>query len=181
MPASGRLLLLLQDLYDEILGSRSATFTLEQWCRDHGVTEPVIVVLRSFDTVSPAPEADRLARLRLAEAGAVRYRRVQLLCAGLVLCEADNWYVPGRLSAEMNRQLETSDIPFGKVVRALSPYRETFASRRFWSEGHIPPSLFRVQALLLGPDGLPLAEVDEVYLCPLLEFPQRHPAGLPSG
>ena len=135
------------------------------------MAEPVIVVVRSLDQEAPAPNADRLARLKLAETETVRYRRVQLLCAGLVLCEAENWYVPERLSPEMNRQLETTDIPFGKVVRALSPYRETFASRRFWSAEHIPPSLFRVQALLLGPDMIPLAEVDEHYQRPLLEFP----------
>jgi chorismate-pyruvate lyase len=171
-PPDPRLLALLQNLHDEILGSRSATFTLEQWCRDHGVAEPVIVVARSPLLAASVPDSDRLSRLRVAEDSAVRRRRVQLLCGGLVLCEADNWYVPGRLTAEMNHLLETSDIPFGKVVRALAPHRQTFATARFWTAEHMGQSLFRVQALILGPDHIPLAEVDEVYQRPLLEFPK---------
>ena len=163
--------MLLQGLHDEILGSRSATFTLEKWCRDHGVAEPVIVVARCCLVAESAPDPDRLSRLRVTEDAAIRRRRVQLLYGGHVLCEAENWYVPGRLTPEMNHVLETSDIPFGKVVRALEPHRETFATTRFWSAEHIPHSLFCVQALILGPDHLPLAEVDEVYQRPLLEFP----------
>ena len=170
-PPDPTLLSLLQGLHDEILGSRSATFTLEKWCRDHGVAEPVIVVARSSLMAASPPGPDRLSRLRVTEDKAVRFRRVQLLCGGHVLCDADNWYVPGRLTPEMNHLLETSDIPFGKVVRALEPHRETFAAARFWSADHIPQSLFRIQALILGPDHVPLAEVDEVYQRPLLEFP----------
>ncbi len=36
-----------------------------------------------------------------------------------MLSEADNWYVPVRLTPEMNQALDTSDIAFGRAVQAL--------------------------------------------------------------
>lgn len=112
------------------------------------------------------------------------FRRVQLFCGDLLLSEADNWYVPARLTAAMNRRLATTDVPFGRVVRPLGPARRTFAVRPLWSprptpaepaagEGRapaleIPPALFVHHALLLSRVGLPLAEVAETYLRPLL-------------
>jgi hypothetical protein len=39
---------------------------------------------------------------------------VHLKCGERVLSEADNWYVPARLTKEMNQSLENSDIAFGR-------------------------------------------------------------------
>jgi len=52
----------------------------------------------------------------------VKYRRVQPSCGDHILSEADNWYVPRRLTPEMNRLLETTDVPFGRAgVETVSP------------------------------------------------------------
>jgi len=63
---------------------------------------------------------------------ALRYRRVQLFCGSRVLSEADNWYLPGRLSAAMNQVLDSSDEPFGRVVGPLGFQRQTLADQTFW-------------------------------------------------
>ncbi len=47
------------------------------------------------------------------------------MCGGHVLSEADNWYVPARLTPQMNRALDTSDTPFGAAVKALDFHRAT--------------------------------------------------------
>ncbi len=65
-------------------------------------------------------------RLRLGDDEPVKYRRVALACGDHILSEADNWYVPARLTPEMNRLLETTDTPFGRVVQSLQPTREEF-------------------------------------------------------
>ena len=49
-----------------------------------------------------------------------------------MLSEADNWYVPSRLTGEMNRVLETTAAPFGKAVMDLKPYRQTYAVDVLW-------------------------------------------------
>jgi len=81
-----------------------------------------------------------------------------------VLSDADNWYVPGRLSADMNHLLETTDTPFGTVVRPLEPYRQTLAVTMFWTGGAPPPeALFAHRAVLFTRDHVPFSEVYEVY------------------
>jgi hypothetical protein len=35
-----------------------------------------------------------------------------------ILSEADNWYVPSRLTPEMNQALETTKFAFGRAVQA---------------------------------------------------------------
>ncbi len=60
------------------------------------------------------------------------YRRVRLKCGDRVLSEADNWYVPARLTPEMNRVLETTDTPFGKAVAALHFRRHTLSAELLW-------------------------------------------------
>ena len=48
--------------------------------------------------------------------------------------EADNWYVPGVLTAQMNEQLDTSDEPFGKVVKPLGfQRRHACLAELLWS------------------------------------------------
>src|SRR6185295_18779945 len=71
-------------------------------------------------------------RLGVGPQSEVKYRHVQLVCGDQVLSEADNWYVPSRLTPEMNRILETTAIPFGKAVSDLEPYRQTYAVNVLW-------------------------------------------------
>jgi hypothetical protein len=181
-------LALMQSLNAELLGSRSATLTIEKWCRDHHLAEPakVIAVLKR-DGDKP-PSAEQRQRLQVAQGEPVTFRRVQLFCGERLLSEADNWYVPSRLTPEMNRLLETTDTPFGKAVLALEPTRQTFAVTLLWSplpagwelaaasptpagRLSIPETLFEHRAVLYNRDKVPFSEVDEVYQRPLLAFP----------
>lgn len=183
-------LALVQGLNAEILASRSATATLEKWCGDHALAREPRVVAEVLAGEPVAPTAEQRQRLRADSGEVVRFRRVRLRCGGLVLSEAENWYLPGRLTPEMNRVLETGDTPFGRVVASLEPHRQTFAARLLWSplprgweraRRHVPPcrtsgpmaipaALFEHRALVLARDGRPIAEVHEVYQRGLLAF-----------
>jgi hypothetical protein len=89
----------------------------------------------------------------------VRYRRVRLTCGDDVLSEADNWYLPGALTADMNRRLDDSDTPFGAVVRPLGFHRRTLSAVKLAPPGPI----LRVRAVLLTPDEKAFSYVVETY------------------
>jgi len=185
-------LALIETLNAEILASRSATFTLEKWCADHrlsGAAEPKIVARQIAAKERPATSEQR-QRLDVGPNEEIKVRHVQLLCGDRVFSEADNWYVPARLTAEMNRLLETTTTPFGKAVQDLHPYRRTFAATVLWwplPEGWetkgpatsaqdaakslpIPDALIEHRAVLYTEEGKPFSEVDEVYQHALLDF-----------
>jgi hypothetical protein len=188
----GRLaaLAVVETLNAQILAGRSATLVLEKWCLDHGLSggaEAKIIAEPVKGADKPiAPEQRQ--RLQISADEPVRFRHVRLACGNKILSEADNWYVPSRLTAEMNRQLDETDTPFGKVVRALEPYRQTFSATLLWhplpegwetaplpdgAKGRLdmPDALFEHKAVLFGKDHLPFSEVDEVYQRHLLDFP----------
>jgi chorismate-pyruvate lyase len=126
-------LALIETLNADLLSSRSATATLERWCGDHRLAEdPRIVAIVIKDAVRPAT-AEQRERLHVSGREPVAYRHVRLRCGARTLSDAENWYVPSRLKPQMNRALETSDTPFGRVVQALEPFRQTFAAVRLWS------------------------------------------------
>jgi chorismate-pyruvate lyase len=184
-------LALMQTLNARILGSRSATASLEAWCGARRLATEPKVTARLIPGAAKAPTAEQLQRLQVASADEVKYRRVQLVCGGHVLSEADNWYVPGRLTAEMNRLLETTDTPFGRAVQPLRPYRQTFSARVLWqplpdgwegrSGGELcagatapldpPRYLFQHRAVLYTADRQPFSEVDERYTREILSLP----------
>lgn len=194
----GRLeaLALLETLNADLLSHDSATLTLEHWCDEHRLSVPArVVAVRVPADKAPSPEQRR--ELNVSDAEPVRYRRVRLLCGAVLLSEADNWYVPSRLSDEMNRQLETTDTPFGKVVQPLHFRRHTIAVNLLWQplpagwemqaprslENRygakiaaqptplaIPSEILQHRALLLLPDGTPLSEVVETYTGSVLKF-----------
>ena len=124
-------LALLETFNDELLTHDSATFTLERWCDVHRLASPARIVAERMLLDKPLSPEQR-AELRIGPAESVRYRRVRLRCGPVVLSEADNWYVPARLTAEMNRQLDNSDAPFGKVVQELHFQRRTLSSKLLW-------------------------------------------------
>lgn len=180
-------LALIQTLNASLLASRSATATLEKWCADHHMAaEPKIVAIRNAGP-DQEPAAETRARLALAPGEPVKYRRVALRCGGHVLSEADNWYVPGRLTSEMNRALETTDTPFGKAVAPLQPFRRTIEMTMRWSplpEGWelsppagptpgalaLPHEIFEHKAVLYTADQKPFSEVHEHYTSEILDF-----------
>jgi len=177
-------LALVQSFNAEVLASRSATQTLETWCRDHRLADdPSIKADVVLGVAKPATEEQR-QRLRVSGSEEVKYRRVRLRCGSRVLSEADNWYVPGRLTEAMNKQLDTTDAPFGRVVRPLEPYRRTFSVKVLWSplpnglerppagKGAlaIPDALLEHRAVVYTRDDKPFSEVREVYQKSLLAF-----------
>jgi chorismate-pyruvate lyase len=126
-------LALLQSLNAELLSHPSATLTLERWCGEHHLApEAKIIAERVQGEDKPLPPEAR-NQLQIGADEAVRYRRVQLACGQHVLSEADNWYVPSRLTEAMNHQLDTSDTPFGKVVQPLHFRRQTLSAELLWS------------------------------------------------
>jgi hypothetical protein len=179
-------LALLQSMNAELLSHDSATSTLEHWCAVHRLASPPrIIAVRVRLEKPPTPEQRR--ELEVTPTESVRYRRVRLMCGNWVLSEADNWYVPGRLTSEMNRLLDTTDVPFGKVVQALHFQRRTLSSTLLWlplPDGwemreipaggaaalDIPPLLLQHRALLTLPDGTPISEVVETYTDKILAF-----------
>jgi hypothetical protein len=129
----GRLeaLAVLETLNAELLSHDSATLTLEHWCDEHRLAAAArVVAVRISADKAPTPEQRR--ELNVSDTEPVRYRRVRLSCGAVVLSEADNWYVPSRLSEEMNQQLDTTDTPFGKVVQPLHVRRHTLSAELLW-------------------------------------------------
>ena len=181
-------LALLQTLNAELLGHDSATVTLERWCSSHNMApSPHIVAVRV--RVDPkAPTDEQRQALRVSPADVVHYRHVQLSCGSLVLSEADNWYVPARLTADMNRLLDTTDEPFGKVVRPLGFQRRTLSAELLWSSMpagwelssnpmgaqatplRVPHEVLRHQAILYTQSQQPFSAVVETYTNAIFDF-----------
>jgi hypothetical protein len=184
-------LALLETLNSELLSNNSATLTLEHWCDVHHLASPPrIVAVRVPDLDNPMSPEQR-QELHVTPTEPVRYRRVRLKCGSVVLSEADNWYVPGRLTPEMNKLLDTTDTPFGRAVQALHFQRRTLSAKVLWRplpEGWemnaasinaavvpVPAILLEHRAVLTLPDGTPFSEVVESYTADVLAFPVPQP------
>lgn len=183
--------LLLQTLNADLLSHDSATLTLERWCADHRLAPVPRIVAERIHGADKPPTEEQRRELGVSPTEAVRYRRVRLLCGDVVLSEADNWYVPARLTADMNKQLETTDIPFGRVVQALHFQRHTLSAKMLWpilpegwemhpltgresiGELTIPSQVLEHRAVLNLPDGTPFSEVVETYTGNVLAIPAQ--------
>jgi hypothetical protein len=172
----------LQTLRAELLGHDSSTAVLQAWCEAHGPPGLKIVAEHDPKAERPPSEAAKTA-LALKPGQAVRYRRVRLACGKTVLSEADNWYLPDRLTPDMNRTLDTSDAPFGAVVRPLGFRRRFLTAELLWqplpdgwetgrgtcspkacaSSMPIPAHVLTDTAVLATPDGKPFSYVAETY------------------
>jgi chorismate-pyruvate lyase len=155
----------LRALDTDLLAHDSATLVLDRWCERLRLADPAKVVADRVENADKPVPAEVRAQLKVEATMAIGYRRVRLRCGASILSEADNWYVPARLTAEMNRTLETSDTPFGRVVRPLDFHRRTLSHRRL----HLPypiladsPVLEHRTVLELA-DGTPISFVVESY------------------
>jgi chorismate-pyruvate lyase len=111
-----------------------------------------------------APPRDLRRRLQVQHGEEIAFRHVRLSCGGTVLSEAYNWYVPGRLTPEMNVRLEATDTPFGTVAAPVHFHRERLRSS-YSASGPCPgPTILTHRARLVLPDGRPLAMLVECYL-----------------
>jgi len=184
------LLALLQTLNADLLSHDSATLTLERWCADHHLAEPPRIVARRIrDVPKPVPD-DVRTLLKVDAAEPIGYRHVELMCGAHVFSEADNWYVPGRLTADMNQRLDGTDEPFGKVVQPLHFQRRTLSAELLWSP--LPPgwemrgakaaaeadrstlriadAVLRHRAVLVNATQEPFSTVVETYTNQLFDF-----------
>jgi hypothetical protein len=181
----------LQGLNAALLSHQSATLTLDDWCGRHHIATPAKIVAEVVHDEGKAVTPEIRAQLRAGPADLVRYRHVKLRCGGVVLSEADNWYVPARLTPAMNEALDTTDVAFGRAVQDLHFQRHTLSARLLWSplaEGWdeadgrpvpvasgrtmtIPPHVLEHRAVLTLPDGTPFSAVVETYTGGVLGFP----------
>ena len=177
---------IVETLDATLLAARSATFTLDKWCADHKLGSETKIRARLVRDIDKPVTAEQRHRLQIDVTEPVKFRHVELRCGDRILSEADNWYVPSRLTAEMNRQLRPT--PFGRAVADLKPFRQTFAAEMLWkplddgweqrppTADHpqqaltIPLKIFQHRALLYTSDLKPISEVDETYTSENLAF-----------
>jgi len=102
----------------------SATAALEDWCGVRRLATAQGITATTVETVelrAGTPDEAPRGALGVGPTEPVGYRHVRLDCGGVVLSEAYNWFVPGLLTAEMNRTLATTRVPFGRsTVRVLA-------------------------------------------------------------
>jgi hypothetical protein len=193
---TGRLeaLALLESLNADLLSHDSATLTLDRWCAAHDLAPGAKIVAERVRGQDKPADAEVRKLLGVGEAEPIRYRRVKLSCGGHVLSEADNWYVPARLTPEMNQALDSSDVAFGRAVQALHFQRHTLSAELLWRPlpagwemGAAPPAaqtssasgpleipahVLQHRAVLTLPDGTPFSTVVETYTAEVLAFAQ---------
>jgi hypothetical protein len=163
---------MLQTLNADLLSHDSATLTLERWCNAHHIASPARVVANRVRGADKPMPPELRAQLAIGADEPVKYRRVQLACGNHVLSEADNWYLPERLTPAMNRQLDTSDVPFGKVVLPLHFRRKTLSARVLWSpSAAVPHAVLQHRALLYDAGNHPFSALIETYTDQVLAFP----------
>jgi len=179
---------LLQTLNADLLSHPSATLTLERWCGAHRLAPEGRIRAELVRGQDKPPSESVRTDLGAGSDEPVRYRRVLLSCGGHVLSVADNWYLPARLTPEMNRLLDETDTPFGRAVLALGFTRRTLSAELLWQplepgwEMHpappdgpgplaVPDEVLRHRGLLTTADGKPFCEVVETYQGTMFAFP----------
>ncbi|MBB3348588.1 hypothetical protein [Sphingomonas sp. BK069] len=179
----------LHALSERLASSESATLVLDGWCAEHQMAaDPRIKAERIRGDERPAPPEIRTL-LKVSATERVGYRHVRLRCGQHVLSDADNWYVPARLTPDINRQLDTSDTPFGRAAQPLHFRRYTLTSQHLWSplprrwetlpswrwphraEIDVADTVIENRAVLLLPDGAPISAVVERYTGAVLAYP----------
>ncbi len=150
----------------------SATEVLRGWCAEHHLANPPVIRAERDRSQDKPADGEVRALLGAAPGEAIRYRWVRLTCGARVLSEADNWYRPGQLTAEMNRQLDRTDTPFGAVVKPLGFHRRTLGVEKLFDPAKgtaaLPHTLVRYRALLLDQKGAPFSLVVESYTAGIL-------------
>ena len=174
-----RMLVQLHSLNADLLSQDSATAVLQSLCdrRDPGAPR---IRARKISVVEDARAFESIRHQMGAPADApLIHRRVDLMCGDVVLCRADNWYLPDRLTDEMNAQLLAGETPFGVVVRALGFRRRTLSSKLLFEPlgsecgdhpaaeidwiAPPPEDVLQHRAMLQTPDGRPFSLLLETY------------------
>ena len=153
----------LADFEATLAAHDSATAALRDWCGARGIADPAQIRARPVNGEAGEIPPELRTLLEIGPEEKLGYRHVRLVCGETVLSEAHNWYVPGRLTPEMNRVLETTETPFGPVVSPLGFTRERLASVRGRVPGCPENTVLAQRAVLKLPDGRPISAVVECY------------------
>jgi len=171
-----------------LCASCTVTAVLDRWCANDGLASEPLVHARLIKDVEKPISPEQRQRLQIGPEEEVTYRHVELSCGGHVLAEADNWYVPSRVGAAINRVLTTTDSPFGRAVQSLKPVRENLSVEFLWKplpdgwEPGPPPAdkpgealavpwqLFQHRAVIYNDKHVPFSEVREIFTREVLAF-----------
>jgi chorismate-pyruvate lyase len=174
-------------LNDELTLTQSASASLTRWCKESISSDGQLSASRREVPVKPATASIR-SLLGLNQGEPVEYRKVDLSCGDVVLSEADNWYVPGRLPTSVRDTLHQTKAPFGLAVKDLHPVRlhlQSWLHPSIILRGLFPgqPTQGRVQsissplfshrALLVTAAG-PISLVEETYQSALIDLTLPH-------
>ncbi len=166
----------IEALNAQFLQNDSATAVLQALCDRRAPGQKIVARKTERPTDASTLDAARAA-LGAAPEEPVRHRQVELMCAGEVLSQAENWYLPGRLTPEMNRALDETRTPFGVVVAPLH-FRREFLETVFLHEARAPlregerltasDPVLRHRAILKTPDGGAFSLLVETYTSEVL-------------
>jgi hypothetical protein len=170
------------DLESRLALGDSASVTLGRWCADRHLADPPVIRAVREERIDRAAGPETLRQLDARPGEQVTYRKVKLLCGRRVLSEAENWYRPAVLTPEMNRELQTTQKPFGLVVAPLGFHRRTLsihwlvrpARQPGIGAGQSPAvryELLRHVAVLSTSRGVPFSVVVETYTSDVLAAP----------
>lgn len=141
----------------------SATAALGKWCAARSIAPLAEIRVRLIEgPPKPASPAIRRA-LGVPPAEPIVYRHVQLMCGTAVLSDAQNWYVPARLTPGVNTALETTTTPFGRAAAPLGFRRVRLASRRGRAAECPRGTVLSHRAVLRLADGRAISFVSECY------------------
>ncbi|MEO0063337.1 MAG: hypothetical protein RLZZ08_1897 [Pseudomonadota bacterium] len=150
--------------FEAVLAAQdSATAALGQWCSARAIAQPATIRAEPVAGAAIAASPAIRKALGVGAQEPVAYRHVDLICGGTVLSRAHNWYVPSRLTAEMNQRLTTSDAPFGTVVAPLGFHRERGKARHGAAPQCPHDTVLSHSAVLRLPDGRAISTVVECY------------------
>ena len=141
----------IEGLHAALLAADSATAVLEAFFGP-------VTVQRLRQPPSANEGLDE--RLLLGPGDVLRHRAVRLIAGTREVSRAELWYVANRLPAERVDQLESSEIPFGRIMQPVGLRRSVLLARICGPE---EAALLAHRALLSEPSGLPVAEVYELY------------------
>ncbi|MFM5917069.1 MAG: chorismate--pyruvate lyase family protein [Novosphingobium sp.] len=146
-----------------LAGHASATEALQRWCDARAIAPGATIRVRFVRGADAAAPADMRSVLDAGPDEPIGYRHVQLMCGDTVLSDAHNWFVPARLTPEMNRELAETEVPFGRIAASLQFTREPLSAAR-QGDPTCPAGVISThRARLMLPDGRPLAYVQECY------------------
>lgn len=115
------------ELMQRIASADSMTECLRDWCDAFAIGSGTLRVVHATASGTIPANLHTRAALNLQPGETIRHRRIKLVYGDTELLEADNWYVPERLTEMANTLLEDTDTPFGIAISQHSQTRQTLS------------------------------------------------------